>query len=347
MSVGNNLIRVLVLVVISGSGVPAAEDALLTGRFHWEASAPLLAAAPATDRSCAIKDPSVVFFGERWHLFATIKQERATIMEQLSFADWKHADAAPRHVINLVTNYHCAPQVFFFRPQQKWYLIYQWADPTPQTGFFGPVFSTLADPGRPETLTPPKMMFPRKPANVPHWIDFWVICDARHAYLFFTGDDGRFWRSRTALADFPLGWSQPELGLQTARDELFEASHTYRLKGREQYLTLIEAIGPGGARYYKAWLADKLDGAWQPLAASWAQPFASSQNIHFASGVTSWTDSVSHGELLREGCDETLTVDGEHLRFLFQGCTAQERAGKKYGQFPWRLGLLEPVVVKK
>ncbi len=347
MSVRPALISLFTAAVFCSGGVLGAEDALRTGRFQWEASAPLLAAAPATDQSCAIKDPSVVFWGKRWHLFATIKQSKATIMEQVSFADWGGADAAPRHVINLVTNYHCAPQVFFFRPQQKWYLIYQWADATPQTGFFGPAFSTLADPGRPETLTPPKMMFPRKPANVPHWIDFWVICDARHAYLFFTGDDGRFWRSRTALADFPLAWSQPELVLQASRDELFEASHTYRLKGREQYLTLIEAIGPGGARYYKAWLADALDGAWRPLATTWAQPFASSQNIRFGQGVAPWTDSISHGELLREGCDETLTVDGDHLRFLFQGCTAQERAGRKYGQFPWRLGLLEPVAEKK
>ena len=322
-------------------------ESLRSGRFQWEASAPLLAAAPAADHSCAIKDSSVVFWGGQWHLFATIKQERATIMEQLSFADWRSADAASRHVINLVTNYHCAPQVFFFRPQQKWYLIYQWADPTPQTGFFGPAFSTLADPSRPETLTPPKMLFPRKPANVPHWIDFWVICDAHHAYLFFTGDDGRFWRSRTALADFPLGWGQPELVMQAQRDELFEASHTYRLKGREQYLTLIEAIGSGGVRYYKAWLADSLDGAWRPLATSWAQPFASRQNVCFAAGVTPWSDSISHGELLREGCDETLAVDGDHLRFLFQGCTAKERADKKYGQFPWRLGLLEPVLGKE
>lgn len=59
------------------------------------------------------------------------------------------------------------------------------------------------------------------------------------------------------------------------------------------------------------------------------------------------TDSISHGELLRTGCDETLTVDGDHLRFLFQGCTAEERAGKQYSQFPWRLGLLEPVAAKK
>ena len=39
--------------------------------------------------------------------------------------------------------------------------------------------------------------------------------------------------------------------------------------------------------------------------------------------------------------DETLTVDPSHLRFLFQGFLDKGRAGKKYSQIPWRLGILE------
>ena len=186
------------------------------------------------------------------------------------------------------------------------------------------------------------MLFPRKPENVERWIDFWVICDDAHAYLFFTGDDGLFWRSRTALADFPAGWSRPETILRDTRNELFEASHTYRLKGSNHYLTLIEAIGPQDRRYYKAFLADRLDGPWRPVAGTWQHPFASVENIRFADNVEPWTDCISHGELLRDGADETLTVDPARLRLLFQGCSARERAGKPYGQFPWRLGILEP-----
>jgi len=56
-----------------------------------------------------------------------------------------------------------------------------------------------------------------------------------------------------------------------------------------------------------------------------------------------WTDSISHGELLRAGFDERLEVDTADLRFLFQGVTNQARAGKPYGQIPWRIGMLEPV----
>ena len=321
------------------AGTPAADDPWQSGHFSWTASAPLVAAAPSVDRSVAIKDPTVVFAGGRWHLYATIKPDRPATMEYLNFTDWPSADAAPRRVVSLVESYHCAPQVFYFRPQHRWYLLYQWNDKT--NNFFGPAYSTLDGVAKPETLTRPVMLFPRKPEHVPHWIDFWVICDDARAWLFFTGDDGRFWRSGTAPADFPAGWSRPELALQAGANELLEASHTYRLKGTGRFLTLIEAIGPGGQRYYKAWLADRLDGAWRPLAASWEHPFASSRNVRFAPGVEPWTDSISHGELLRDGIDETLTVDPAHLRFLFQGCTAKERNGKGYGQFPWRLGMLE------
>jgi hypothetical protein len=56
-----------------------------------------------------------------------------------------------------------------------------------------------------------------------------------------------------------------------------------------------------------------------------------------------WIDSISHGELLRAGVDERLEVDGRNLRFLFQGVTDRDRAGKPYGAIPWSLGLLEPV----
>ena len=40
------------------------------------------------------------------------------------------------------------------------------------------------------------------------------------------------------------------------RDDIFEASHTYRLRGLNKYLTVVEAQG-GSRRYYKAYLAER------------------------------------------------------------------------------------------
>ena len=95
--------------------------------------------------------------------------------------------------------------------------------------------------------------------------------------------------------------------------------------------------------YYKAYLADRLDGPWMPVADTADRPFAGWKNIRPAPGVEPWTDNVSHGELVRDGWDETLTVDPENLRFVFQGMWEKDKSGNAYGEFPWRIGLLTPV----
>jgi hypothetical protein len=144
------------------------------------------------------------------------------------------------------------------------------------------------------------------------------------------------WRSDARLADFPHGWGKPQVVLT---GDIFEASHTYRVKGTDKYLTVIEAQG-GGRRYYKAYTADRLDGGWTPLADTAANPFAGLNNIAPKAGPR-WADSVSHGELLRAGVDEKLEVDPARVRFLFQGVADADMKGKRYGDIPWRLGLLE------
>ncbi|MCB1224251.1 MAG: hypothetical protein KDK99_00450, partial [Verrucomicrobiales bacterium] len=132
------------------------------------------------------------------------------------------------------------------------------------------------------------------------------------------------------------GFGDCQLALE---GEFFEASHTYRIKGRQEYVTLIEE---DGRRYFKAYTADRLDGDWRPLAATAEQPFASFRNIRPAAGVEAWTDNVSHGELIRASNDQTLTVDSSDLRFLFQGMLEKDKRGVKYGGFSWRIGLLTP-----
>jgi hypothetical protein len=121
--------------------------------------------------------------------------------------------------------------------------------------------------------------------------------------------------------------------------DIFEASHTYRLVGDGRYMTLVEAENGHGWRYYKAYLADTLDGEWTPLADTRDECFASLSNVEQTAGH--WTDSISHGELLRSGVDERLEIDSTNLKFLFQGVLETDREGKAYGEIPWRLGLLE------
>jgi hypothetical protein len=107
----------------------------------------------------------------------------------------------------------------------------------------------------------------------------------------------------------------------------------------DKYLTIVEE---NGKRYYKAYLADALDGNWTPLADKAERPFAGWINIRPAKGVEPWTDNVSHGELVREGIDQTMMIDPADLRFVFQGMLEEDKSGRGYGQFPWRIGMLTP-----
>ena len=170
-------------------------------------------------------------------------------------------------------------------------------------------------------------------------IDYWVICDDTHAYLFFTGDNGRLYRSRTKIEDFPRGMSDPEIAIEETRETLFEGSMTYKIKGTDKYLTLVEGLGP--SRYYRAYTADRLDGEWTPVpdADTYEDPFAGINNVRFEKGVEPWTRDISHGELIRDGYDETLTIDPKNLQMLYQG--RDPASGGPYHALPYRLGLLK------
>lgn len=336
----NYLLRAFAIAAIaigfmSGASADDRDSPLDTGEFAWTSSGPLVEPAQRDDDPChALKDPTIVFAEGKWHLFCTIRsQKRTHQIEYLSFVDWKEANAAERHVLKIVDGYFCAPQVFFFTPHKKWYLIFQTSDPKKQQ--LRPAYATTETISDPDSWSPPRLMIDHQPRATSRWIDFWVICDESKAHLFFTSLDGKMWRGETPLAEFPLGWNEPQMVLQ---GDIFEASHTYKLKDQERYLTVVEAQGAGGRRYYKAYTAERLDGEWKPLADTAERPFASPKNVLQPEGE--WSNSFSHGELLRTGHDERLEVDPAHLQFLFQGVRDAERAGKAYGQIPWRLGLL-------
>ena len=59
-------------------------------------------------------------------------------------------------------------------------------------------------------------------------------------------------------------------------------------------------------------------------------------------GVLCTRDDISHGELIRAGYDQTLTIDPCDLRFLYQGYDPSVD-NSDYNAIPWRLGLLTAV----
>ena len=119
---------------------------LLAGRFHWTAGAPLVEAANSSaDQYYSVKDPSVVYYRGRWHLFCTVRgKARSHQIEYLSFRDWRDADKGRRQMLTITDGYFCAPEVFYFAPHKKWYLIYQALDKSRQPAL-QPAWSTATD----------------------------------------------------------------------------------------------------------------------------------------------------------------------------------------------------------
>jgi Glycosyl hydrolase family 62 len=324
----------------SPSSAPATTQSStdFSGPFKWKSTGPLISAiSDPAHKLLSIKDPSVVFFNDRWHIYATTADTAGHWnMVYLNFTDWSAAAAAKPYYMDSNPNfrgYHCAPEVFYFTPQKKWYLICQ----SPQ-----PTYSTNDDISKPQNWSRLENFFVGKPPGVVKgWIDYWVICDDANAYLFFSDDDGRFYRSQTKIADFPKGFSNPVIAMQDKnRYALFEGSCTYHLKNSGKYLTIIEAIGPNGHRFFKAFTLDHLDGEFKPLADTWENPFAGINNVTFDDAAKPWTNDISHGEMLRDGYDQTLTIDPANLQFLYQGRDPASEKIHDYAKLPWQLGLI-------
>jgi hypothetical protein len=341
--------------------VPNTLPGLLGKPLKWKSTDVLVAPQnDATHFLYSIKDPTVFRYNNKWEVYATANMVSGPAaaallnpstnqptasprrgggtfnMVHVSFADWKDAPKAKLHYMDAKPGfggYRCAPEVFYFTPQKKWYYIFQTQPP---------VYCTSDTPDDPMSWSAPQPFFaPGTPMpNLP--IDYHFIGDGQYMYMFFTGDDGNFYRSRTPYADFPKGFSPPMIAMRGTRNTVFEAGFTYKIKGAEKYLTCVEALGP--TRYYRAYVADKLDGEWYPVEGfdTFEKPFAGIKNMTFEEGVQPWSGQVSHGEMIREGNDERMILDPDNLMFFYQGIADADNRGD-YGKLPYKLGLIRAV----
>jgi hypothetical protein len=313
---------------------PTSSPAPSDGTFYWTSSAPLIAPQPdPTQTLYAVKDPSVVFADGKYHLFMTLAGSKGWSIAYTSFADWSSASAAPIFPLDkspIGPGYRAAPEVFYFAPQKLWYLIFQGGDP---------FYSTTTDIGDPMSWSPARPFFAAvpdiiKPPAGTGWLDFYIICNDAKCYLFNTDDNGHVMRSETSLGEFPNGFRNTVIVIDEPRDDAFEGSSHYRVKGTDTYLTVVEAIGPKG-RYFRIWKSDDLEGDWVPLGTAAKNPFAHADNVE---GI--WSEGISHGELIRDTADQTQVIDPcKPLEFLFQGNDPSVRVSE-YIQIPYRLGLL-------
>ncbi|MFE2640889.1 non-reducing end alpha-L-arabinofuranosidase family hydrolase [Streptomyces scopuliridis] len=316
----------------------ASSASALPGSFSWSSSSALIAPKPDSAHNIAgIKDPSVVRYNGKYHVFASTASASGYNLVYLSFSDWSQAGSATHHYLDrsaIGTGYRAAPQVFYYAPQGLWYLVYQTGNAS---------FSTNPDISDPNGWNAPRNFYSSMPDIIRqnigngYWVDMWVICDSANCYLFSSDDNGHLYRSQTTVSQFPNGFTNTVIAAQDAnRYALFEAANVYKVQGSDQYLLVVEAIGSDGRRYFRSWTAGSLGGSWTALAASESNPFARANNVTFPSG--SWTRDVSHGEMIRAGYDQTLTIPACKLQYVYQGLNPG--ASGDYNTLPWRLGLL-------
>ncbi|KAK1767527.1 glycosyl hydrolase [Phialemonium atrogriseum] len=322
--------------------VTTRQTAGLPSSFEWSSSGALISPKNDSRNIAGIKDPSIVQINGTYHVFASTSQASGYNLVYLSFTDFSQADSATFHYLDetpIGSGYRAAPQVFYFEPQGLWYLIFQNGNAA---------YSTNKDISNPAGWSAPENFYSDTPDIISqnldggYWVDMWVICDASDCHLFSSDDNGRLYRSQTSLADFPSGMGNTVIALSDAdKFKLFEASNVYHLASdgnstSSSYLLLVEAIGSDGNRYFRSWTASSIAGPWTGLADTEDNPFARSNNVVFDGQP--WTKSISHGEVVRDQVDQTLTISPCDLRYLYQGLSPT--ASGSYDSLPWQLGLL-------
>lgn len=301
----------------TGGAGGATGTCRLPTTFKWTSTGPL---AQPKSGWVSLKDfSSVVYNNQHIVYMSTVDNAGAYGGAVMTFTDWSQMATATQRPLPYGG---IAPTLIYFRPKNIWVLLYEWG-PWPFT------YLTSTDPTNAAGWAGPYNLYEGSS------IDETVLCTSTTCFLFFANDNGNIYRASMPIGNFPGTFTNATTIMTDTRENLFEAVQVYTVKGANQYLMIVEAMGSAG-RYFRSFTATDLAGSWTPLAATESNPFAGKANVTFSG--TAWTGDISSGDLVRNNPDETQTIDPCNLQFLYQGVVPT--TGLSYNQLPWQPGLL-------
>ncbi|MEN8139216.1 MAG: non-reducing end alpha-L-arabinofuranosidase family hydrolase [Bacteroidota bacterium] len=355
------LIAITAVLMISSCGNESVNNK------KWTTSEPVFGSriGDAWD-NVAAKDPSIVEYNGKYHLFYTAKSAdtingkvnykigtgytSAKTIEELNSSERIFIDS-------IVGGNVVAPQVFYFEPQKKWYLIaHTWVNG--DHGDLEPIYMTNYNIEDVNGWSEIKVMDTHK-TEKKFWIDFWAIQDKDEMYMFYADQKGALLYMKSSNEDFPNGFHKSESKVaftqtgvkDSLKWKMFEAAHVFYSKKDEKFIALGEGAYfhptrkwdvDARNRFIFAMVADSIDGEWTRYEGDKNDFFADAEDVYNADGSKSKNSLVSHPELIRASYNQKLEIESiEEIQMLYQSFDATNiPATYNYNELPLKLSLM-------